>query len=500
MEATTVDRPRTSHAEKRPARTAPRPATVAIGMLAAAAIAFVLFGRLDAQSPTGDERVYIDAGLAYVQGDLTPNPEHPPLAKLLLGVWQVLVLEGVVGARLLIGVLTLGTAAGVWWMLRRDLGDRGALVPALLVIVADHATGDQQIGRVVTLEAFVVFFTVWGIAFAWRWRTGGSAAWLAAAGVAMSAASLSKVSAVVMFPALLLLLLGPGRPTAARALRGVAAFAAAGLALAAVVLLPFGGIDAVQRMIDFQLEHATTGHYVTIDGVAYQFAPWWATLRYAIDGVGIVPAIGLLVGTVAAWLRPATRVLAATLTAGLGITLVVLMTSPVALAHYFIGWIWIPTVLAGIGLVELALRVRTRSGRLPRGAVLAAATIVAVAAAWSGVASIVRVATAQPSTADLAVDALLDVEGEPLVYVPGYDGWQVLALDGVRFAPDPTQTGITAIIVGDDPRGTPDPALVAFIEQPGVCVDGVLHVDDWMVCSLDGQLAMTPGGYALITD
>lgn len=473
---------------------------VALGawILGGVAVAFVLLGRMDAQSVGGDEHTYLEAGLAYMRGDLSPNPEHPPLAKLLLGAWQLLLFDGAIAGRLLVAVMALGTAAAIWWMLRADLGARAALVPAIAVLVADHTVHGDRIDRLVTLEAFVVLGSAWAFAFAWRWRRGGSQAWLVAAGAAMAAACLSKVSAVVLIPAFLVLLVGAGRPGARRALTGIALFAASGIALAIAVLAPFGGISAVQAMADYQLDHATGGHPIEIDGVVHPSAPWWTTLRFAVDGTGIVPAIGLVAGAASAWLVRGARVLVATLTAATLLSLVALSLSPVALPQYLLGWIWMPTALAGVGLVALVARVRADESWKPRRTVTAmVALVVCLGLVWSATASFVRVALTERDPADLAVEALLDGGGEPLVYVAGHDGWNVRGQEGVRVVGDPNQPGITAIIVGDDPRSTPDPALLALLADPTTCVGGVQRVDGWMVCALEGTLVVTTDGFAV---
>ncbi|QCR18678.1 glycosyltransferase family 39 protein [Agrococcus sp. SGAir0287] len=480
------------------ARGVGRATAIVASVLGAVAIAFILVGRIDAQSVGGDEHTYLEAGLAYMRGDLSPNPEHPPLAKLVLGAWQSLVFEGAVAGRLLVAAMALGTASAIWWMLRGELGARAAIVPAVVVLVADHTVHGDRIDRLVTLEAFVVLGSAWAFAFAWRWRRGGGAGWLAASGAAMAAACLCKVSALVLVPAFLVLLVGPGRPGARRALVGIGLFAAAGIALAAAVLVPFGGVAAVQAMADYQLAHAQGGHAVRIDGVVHAAAPWWATLRFALDGTGIVPSIGIVLGAATAWLARPARALVATLTTATALSIVALSASPVALPQYLLGWIWMPTALAGVGLVELVRRVRVATSWTPRriGAA-AAAVVVGIGAAWSGTASFVRVALTERDAVDLAVETLLELDAEPVVYVPGHDGWNARAQEGVTVVGDPSAQGITAVIVGDDQRTTPDPALLAFLDDPDTCVGGLQVVEGWLVCDLGGELVVTEDGFAV---
>nr|WP_181025651.1 hypothetical protein [Rathayibacter rathayi] len=51
---------------------------------------FQCFGNLSAANVFSDEPVYLAAGWDYLHGDVSANREHPPVAKYLIGLAQVL--------------------------------------------------------------------------------------------------------------------------------------------------------------------------------------------------------------------------------------------------------------------------------------------------------------------------------------------------------------------------------------------------------------------------
>ena len=90
------------------------------------------------QNIAGDEYIYAKAGWLYVHGDFAHNWEHPPTAKYIFGIAQVVVGHGTIGPRLVVGVMVLAggvilllwlrvavgwwvglTAAALWWITPR---------------------------------------------------------------------------------------------------------------------------------------------------------------------------------------------------------------------------------------------------------------------------------------------------------------------------------------------------------------------------------------------
>ncbi|HKE99879.1 MAG TPA: glycosyltransferase family 39 protein [Actinomycetes bacterium] len=266
----------------RPPRRATRPGAllvwaavlVLVGQMAAA---MLLSARGDA--PTFDEQVHLTGGIAYLRySELRVNYEHPPLVKLLAGLGALAgggvrtpdpvlfetARQGVVARALFYGSgndpdallwrgrLPMMTVAVVLALVvfgfARDLfGAGAALVPLAFVTLDPNVLGH---GRLVTTDVGMTLLVVaclWALWRAWRrsWR------WLPLAGVAFGLALTAKFSAILVAPAVGLLVLGVGyaRARAGAAGRGRALLAAAGGAAlvavlsVAVVWLVYLGID-----------------------------------------------------------------------------------------------------------------------------------------------------------------------------------------------------------------------------------------------------------------
>lgn len=466
------------------------------------------FGTLGAANLNADEPTYAAAGWAYLHGDLTPNPEHPPVAKLLFGLAQLLGGPGVDSTRMAAGVCTLAGGALLYAWLRAEVGWVGALTAAGAWTLLPHGVSSGvRIDRFGLLDPVMALFAIAAFAAAWRWYRTGSWAWLTLSAAGLGLAIGAKLPVAAMAPALALPLVARtrterrqphprtdrasrrtirparvrvGRARIGRVVGGLAARSAVYLlvvaGVGAALLAPFGGLDAIERMLRFQAEHSAAGHLVEVAGVATTHPPWWAGLRFAVDGMGVVAAAVLAAGALAAFLRPP-RLLATTLATAVLLEWVFQFgLSSVALPHYYYAWVWPLCALFGIGVAAL---IRIRFGRpaiepiglrkscvgraAARGAAAALLAAALGAAAWTSVA----VAAERPRDMALALP-ILDRLGAPAgpVLVAGLAEWEYLPyLDG-RQTLDPHAAGIVAVAVKASLRFPVDPAVCAILHDP----------------------------------
>ncbi len=134
-------------------------------------------------------------------------------------------------------------------------------------------------------------------------------------------------------------------------------------------------------------------------GKEYQFAPWWANAVYLLNGTSRWLVLALVVGLVLAFaLRPDRLV--AYLAIGLAAQIVFLVSSDVALGHYYYAAMPMFVALAGVGLGRLGWP-RAAIGR--RQAVLRIIAVCAVLALT--IPPVVRVgsAVAQARPAGIAL-------------------------------------------------------------------------------------------------
>ena len=228
-----------------------------------------------ADSQTTDEAVHLSAGYSYWEWkDLSLNPEHPPLVKLLAGAaarlvhpvfppvehrerlseffydsWrdnralgEAFLYEAgndtdrlLFVARLPAIVLTLVLGAAMFWVAFSFFGPlAGILTTALYVLdptVAAH-------GHLITTDIAVTLGGVAVFSAAWRFAHRPDATRTILLGGAMGFASLAKFTSIIFFPSMLvvLLLLCGGRELVRRAPRLVAAVLVAWL----VILVGYG--------------------------------------------------------------------------------------------------------------------------------------------------------------------------------------------------------------------------------------------------------------------
>ncbi|TDX74556.1 dolichyl-phosphate-mannose-protein mannosyltransferase [Rathayibacter sp. PhB151] len=445
------------------------------------------FGNLGAANISSDEPVYLSAGWSYLHGDMTPNLEHPPTAKYLIGLAQVLLGEGLLAGRIAAGAATLLTGVILWFWLKRELGTVLALIPAGLFLLFPRttATGGTRIDRLALLEPFMVLFAVAAMAAAWTWARRGAAGersgrLIAVAGVLFALSVTSKLTTLALAPVFLvpLLLIGDRR----RALRGFAAFALAFLVTAVLAYLPVHPVEAIRYLLDFQSEHNASGHMIDVAGAPYRFPPWWANLWFMLSGVGPAALAVLVLGGLLALLAPRRRALVLYL-AGATLLLLVfhLLISAVALPHYYVAWAWLLCVLAGVGIAE-ALRdglvLPWRIAR-PAGVLLLVASLVIAAATSVGIVQ-------ERPTGIARVAGALHERGLDggLVLVQGMSSGVYVPYIGDRYTTDPASEGIVAIAIEESARFPLDPRVEEYLATDPT----VVQLDELRLVLTDGPL------------
>ncbi len=445
------------------------------------------FWNLAARDIDGDEQTYVQAGWQYVHGQFALNQEHPPTAKYLFGLAQLVAGQGVVGPRAVVAALIVLGGAAIFWWLRREVGWWGALLAAGLWMLLPRGVPDSdglRIDRSATVDPVMVVFAIGAFATGWRWIRTERWYWAAASGVLMAASVTSKVSTLVLLPAFLLL---PIMFRKWRALvRGGAVWTATFLVTAILVYAPLG-LHAVKYMFAFQSRHNQLGHLTSVAGTTYTHAPWWANLWFMLQGMGLPVILVLAVGVGAAIVIRPDR-----LVVWLGVALLLLFAfylgyADVALAYYYDAWTWLVSVIAGVGYARLAA-VRPRVVSL---SIVAAAVVVAVAAS-AGVSGTVW--RARP-TGIARVPALLQREaphgGVPLV--AGMSPSVYAPYLGNRATMGDSAGPYSVIIDGTDPRFPLTPR-----EQAVLRVDrAAFHryrLDDVTVWIPDRLIASSPSG------
>lgn len=370
--------------------------TVALVLVVLAGL-FIALRHIGQQAVYADESTYIEAAWQYVHGAFTLNLEHPPVAKYLYGLAQLVLGGGLLAPRLVATGAAFLTGVVLFVWLRRPVGFWGALLAAGLWWLTprgdkptwgDAASGAAaRIDRLALLEPVMIFFAVLALALTWRWAVGPSRArrraaavpsglaaafagwpWIAAAGAAFALSVTSKVSTAVLLVAIIAV------PVLFRQwwrlLVGGLVAAVSFTVVFVAVYLPVGGFSALEYMIRFQTKHDVGGHTVEFFGKNYQFSPWWSNFVYLQQGTGWVLTVVIVIGVLCALsIRPDRLV--AVLAIALGALVVFYCTTQVALPHYYDAWMPFVLALAAIGLVRLA-RLRP-----PVTAVLAAVVVAA---------------------------------------------------------------------------------------------------------------------------
>lgn len=442
-----------------------------------------------------DEPAYQQPGYDYLHGDFSGNRQHPPTAKYLMGLAQVLFGEGVPSARLAVAVLGLVTGLVLFVWLRRDVGWWTGLLAAALWWLPPHGIlGDpSRIDRLALLDGPMVTFAVIAMWCGWRWATGGRWTWVVAAGLAAGLSVTSKEIAVLLVPVFLVLPLLFRRWWAL--LWGGALFTLGFLVAVVVPYLPFGVVSTISEMVAFQRHHAADGHLVEIAGIITRHAPWWANLWYQWKGVGTLGCAVLAVGVLAALvLRPGRLVLWVAL-AAVPFFVFFLGVSDVALGEYYIAWMPMLVVLAAIGIGRLGSLRGPRWVRI--GGFTAAAVLVAVTA-FSSARLSVATATIHQTGIGRFPEVLEETHRpDAFVLAQRQSPSSIAAFVGTNQTRDPAAGPFDMVVIGQDPRYPVDPAIPAYVEaHPDQF--RVFHLDDVEVLVPDGRLRKTASGWEVV--
>ncbi|WP_405217623.1 ArnT family glycosyltransferase [Agrococcus sp. Ld7] len=432
------------------------------------------FWALDQANVAPDELVYQRAGLQYALGDTSFNPEHPPVAKYLIGAWQLAFGAGVTSARVLMGCVLVASTLVAYTWLRAAVGGSAALIGAVMLAATHRVNGTDFIDRQVLLEPFSVLFGMSALALLWQWERRRRLSLALGAGTLMALAILSKASAAVLVIAALACV--PWRELRDAAVwRAVLGFATVGVAVCLLAYVPLGGIPAVLDMLEFQTEHAQNGHRIIVAGETHRFAPWYAPLWFGGEVVGWFALAAIAVWAGAATMLRRSELIVRMLALAALSTLLVLSLSPVVLPHYTGAWLWPLLLLSGIGVASLWAHARRPRAR----AIVAVATACLLVGPVTGAAHIL---TLRPTGAAL-IDAAMLADPAP-------DGTVLMvqlsphATDPNVDAPvtvDPSLEGITAVALGDDERFIPPPGVleaVAEVEDPVLLDDVELYLLD----------------------
>ncbi|MFN8017097.1 MAG: glycosyltransferase family 39 protein [Acidimicrobiales bacterium] len=374
-------------------------ALAAVGVLGA----FSAWWRIDRSDWKLDEDAYAQAGWVLVHQGIDPNLGHPPLAKLLFGVSQVVLGRNLTAVRTVsaIGVLVamavlfaFGRMVAGWWTGVAAAG-LYAVLPRGMVVSGLHVA-DLRIDRYGMLEAVAAPLLVAGLWVGWRWIVRGGARAAAGAGALVGLAGAAKLNALaVLVP---VAVVGAAFCWRRRHLgRDLALLVAAAVAGFVVPFLWFGRRAWAQldQTLRFPAERAKGGHLLVLGHDVYDRSPWWANLRYTWDADGPILVAAVLVGlglAVASRRRPAV----AYLLAALATLVLTAMASPVALPHYRQIWVPVLVLLLAIGVVEpieQLLARRSAGERSGLGVRTVAAGVVAAVLVVAGVVVVVRTAT-----------------------------------------------------------------------------------------------------------
>lgn len=368
--------------------------------------AFVSYWKLGTDVLTEDEVTYARAGTAYLHGNTSPNPEHPPLAKLLIGVSRALFGSGPVGMRFLGATLGLLTAAVIFVWLSRNLGRVPALFGAGLWILSPHPViGAVRGDRLALLEPYVTFFALVTIATAWEFHRTQQNRWLLLSGAAGGLALASK------FTALPALVIAAGviakevraRPRRTRALSVVAPVMSVAI-LGALYLVTFRShtLVTIRQMLDQQSALRDSGRVSLIAGHRYLHPPWWANLDTQTRALGIGLTILMTALSLAAFTRRQYRGLAGLLAAVVAADLIfMVVVVRIHLVHYYLLWQPELAALAAVGAASL-LAVTDRPRRWAGVAAIATAAVLCAP-------TIARAATLKPTGLEVVAHRVHDL-------------------------------------------------------------------------------------------
>ena len=436
--------------------------------------AFVNLFHLLVPTVLSDEWVYALGASQYVHGRVAAplpvsaakhyitNPdnfEHPPLAKWIYGIGQLLAGHLSVAAdRGIAAVATLATGAllavwmgrvaGRWW---------GLLAGALVTVLPESVPGTfgTRFGRFGFLDPVMEFFVVLYLVLAWEWFTRrGRSAWAFAvalgAAVGCAAASKENGALAVIVP----VLLGIGiavrnGPLLVQRILQAGAAAATSVGTFLLTYAPFS--DPIQRLHFlwvFQSTQSRKGHLIGFAGRVAFHPPWWANLWFGEQSLGTAATVFLLAAAALAVAFRRDRLTAFLVAALAGPLLFHCFVAGAAEGYYWTPWLPPLAALAALGVNEAARLVDRVSYR----PAVAATLVVALAApAWAAV-SVTRTTAAIKTVGPPLLASVLDRHGlngtllSTGVY--SFDLNYYLPSRAVLMKPPESLTGVDAVVVG----------------------------------------------------
>jgi 4-amino-4-deoxy-L-arabinose transferase-like glycosyltransferase len=310
---------------------------------------WLAFYNLAGHPEVSDEQIYTSAGWAYVHGDFSANQEHPPVAKLIMGAFQVVFGPGIPSARY--AAATAGVLTGlILWIGFGAFVSKwtGLAAAAVWLLLPRGIPAYPRVDRLALLEPFMMLFATAAL-ICFLWWLNRPAWWKASAvGAALVLAAGSKESAAILVPvfALAFVVWGAGRSR----ITSVAWAALGGAVIFAAVLLPPDGINQLGYMLGFQAAHNAEGHPQVVAGVTYVFQPWWANFWDLWRGLGTVVTAALVGGLILSLFNRSKRAVIL-VWACLGVFVVFyVLVAKIALVFYYTGWMWAVSAGAGLGM------------------------------------------------------------------------------------------------------------------------------------------------------
>lgn len=458
---------------------------VAALVLLAVAAAYQCFWRIGATNVGGDESTYVKAGLAYVHGAFDQNREHPPTAKYLFGLAQLIGGEGATAPRVLVSSLVVLGAALMFVWLRAEVGFWSGFTAAALWTLTPRTGAGVRLDRVALLDPVMVFFALAALFAIWMWMRTDRWWWVPLSAVLMAASVTSKASTVVLLPVFVLapLLFSRWRALLVGGAVWLAVFVVAVVALYA----PMGIRSAVVYMLTFQEGQNVNGHLVSINGHTYQFAPWWANWWFLLRGVGtpvlVVLAVAVLLALV---VRPGRLVVF------LVAPLVLLVAfysvaARIALPTYYAAWTPFIVLLAAVGLGRLA--------QLPPRWLTASVATVLVLVALVGSAPTAEAVAESRATGVARLLPLLRSEGvgRGRIFFGAITPSNYAQYVGDRGVRNVVDAPFVAVVVGND-RRFPLPAQVTELLRTDRSEFERVRLDDVVVWVPDGRIVPTGDG------
>ena len=378
--------------------------------------AYTAFFRLGVEDWRTDEPYYSKAGLAYVRdGNFSINQEHPFLAKYILGITQVMADSSEAGVvRIPAATATLLTGLILFAFARRVAGYWvGVLALALWTI----SPLTLAFGRDATLEIFLMFFSTLALYLGWRWAESGSWWFAGFAGVAVGLATASKLTGILFLPAIVLvglLKIGLSR-------RLIFQGMLVGLVAAATVLATYAPAgseapSAIQYMFEFQSQHNAEGQKQTVNGVVYQFPPWWTHLWRQWGLYGTLASLSLTGAVVVAFLRR--RALELYLLTAVLVPFLVL-SFYVKVRHFYYFGAWQPPLILLLAIVAGKLAQQGSTRRQEIIGVIFAVLLLAPFA-YLGAEAVQTVSQVQPGSDAVIAEYLKDTgHNQGLILVQG---------------------------------------------------------------------------------